>query len=46
MIYGHTHVPLDEVRNGIRFLNPGAMKNGNYLTIETSGSGDLEVTLY
>lgn len=25
MIYGHTHVPLDEIRNGIRFLNPGSV---------------------
>ena len=25
MMYGHTHVPLDEVRNGIRFLNPGSV---------------------
>ena len=25
MIYGHTHVPLDEVKDGIRFLNPGSV---------------------
>jgi len=25
MIYGHTHVSLDETRNGIRFLNPGSV---------------------
>ncbi len=25
MIYGHTHVPLDETRAGIRFLNPGSV---------------------
>ena len=32
MIYGHTHVPLDETRNGRRFLNPGSVsipKNGS-----------------
>lgn len=32
IIYGHTHVPLDEVRGGIRFLNPGSVsipKNGS-----------------
>jgi len=25
MMYGHTHVPLDEVRDGRRFLNPGSV---------------------
>ena len=25
MIYGHTHVALDETRGGIRFLNPGSV---------------------
>lgn len=24
-IYGHFHVPLDEVREGVRFLNPGSI---------------------
>ena len=46
VIYGHTHRQTDKEVYGIRFLNPGAMKNGNYLIIETSGKGDLEVTLY
>lgn len=25
MLYGHTHVTLDEERNGVRFLNPGSV---------------------
>ena len=25
MLYGHTHVPLDETRDGVRFLNPGSV---------------------
>ncbi len=25
MMYGHTHVPIDEVRDGRRFLNPGSV---------------------
>lgn len=31
MLYGHTHIPLDETRDGFRFLNPGSVslpKNG------------------
>ena len=33
MIYGHFHVPADEVRNGKRFLNPGSV------SIPKEGSG-------
>lgn len=25
LLYGHFHVPMDEERNGIRFLNPGSV---------------------
>lgn len=25
MIYGHTHIPIDEVRDNIRFMNPGSV---------------------
>lgn len=31
LMYGHTHVPLDEQRQGIRYMNPGSVslpKNG------------------
>lgn len=40
LIYGHTHIPLDETRNGVRYLNPGSVsipKNGSghgYLVFE------------
>ena len=26
VIYGHTHIPQDEVRNGVRYLNPGSAR--------------------
>ena len=35
MIYGHTHVPLDEMRDGRRFLNPGSVS----IPKENSGHG-------
>lgn len=35
MIYGHTHIPLDEERNGCRFLNPGSVS----IPKENSGHG-------
>lgn len=25
LVYGHTHIPIDEERNGIRYLNPGSV---------------------
>lgn len=30
VIYGHTHVAEDKSIYGIRFINPGALKNGSY----------------
>lgn len=35
MIYGHTHVPIDSEKNGIRFLNPGSVS----IPKENSGHG-------
>lgn len=29
VLHGHTHVPRDEVRQGIRFLNPGCVTRPN-----------------
>lgn len=28
--FGHTHVPYLKEENGIKFFNPGALKDGNY----------------
>ncbi|MBR5973980.1 MAG: YfcE family phosphodiesterase [Clostridiales bacterium] len=45
VIYGHTHRPLDKEEYGIRFLNPGSVRDGSYMIIETDENGDIEVTL-
>lgn len=29
LLHGHTHVPRDEVREGVRFLNPGCVTRPN-----------------
>lgn len=48
ILHGHTHVPRDEVRNGVRFLNPGCITRPNRgaprsaARLEISGSGDLK----
>ena len=45
VIYGHTHRQVDKEEYGIRFLNPGALKNGDYMIIETTSDGKIDVTL-
>jgi predicted phosphodiesterase len=29
VLHGHTHVPRDEMRQGVRFLNPGCVSRPN-----------------
>ncbi len=33
-LYGHTHIPSIDFRNGIIFVNPGAVYDGRYATID------------
>ena len=33
-LYGHTHAPVIEEMNGITIVNPGAVCNGEYATID------------
>lgn len=43
ILYGHTHVPLNEARGGVRCMNPGSVsipKNGSwrgYMTVDENG---------
>ncbi|MBP5491630.1 MAG: YfcE family phosphodiesterase [Clostridiales bacterium] len=46
VIFGHIHRQVDREQYGIRFLNPGAMKNRNYMTIETKEDGSLNVKMF
>ncbi|MBO4928362.1 MAG: YfcE family phosphodiesterase [Clostridiales bacterium] len=46
VIFGHTHRQTDKELYGIRFLNPGAMRNGNYMILETDSDGNLEVQTF
>ena len=47
LLHGHTHVPRDEVRGGVRFLNPGCVTRPNrgapasVAHLEISASGEL-----
>ncbi len=33
-LYGHTHIPFYEERDGVHLFNPGAVRNGSYGIIE------------
>ena len=51
VIHGHTHVRRNEMKNGILFINPGAIAyardkiNGSYAVIEIDNK-NVEVTFY
>ena len=48
LLHGHTHVPRDEVRDGVRFLNPGCVTRPNrgapasVAHLHISDSGELQ----
>ena len=51
-MFGHTHRPLIETRNGVTLLNPGSLsyprqegRQGSYILIETDSAGNVVYTL-
>jgi len=50
LLHGHTHVPRDEVRGDVRFLNPGCVRRPNrgapasVAHLEISATGELAWT--
>ncbi len=48
LLHGHTHVPRDEMRDGVRFLNPGCVTRPNrgapasVAHLEISDTGELQ----
>lgn len=53
VIYGHTHRPMMEIRNGIVVLNPGSIsyprqadRVPTYMLMETDQYGDVHYTLH
>jgi putative phosphoesterase len=51
LLHGHTHVPRDETRDGVRFLNPGCVTRPNrgapasVAHLEISATGELRWNL-
>lgn len=44
VLFGHIHRHVDKMYSGIRFLNPGALMNGDYMIIETDKDGELHIS--
>lgn len=45
-LFGHTHRPFLETRNGILLLNPGAAMDGHYAILTVSRLGAVEAQLF
>lgn len=43
VIFGHTHTPYSNLKNGIYYFNPGALKDGEYGILEIDGNGKYQL---
>ena len=41
--FGHSHNQVNETEDGIMLLNPGALKNGNYMVLELIDKQNIKV---
>lgn len=44
-LYGHTHNPVTEYVDGIWFVNPGSIRDGNYAVIDITKSGIMPILM-
>ncbi|MDO5022261.1 MAG: YfcE family phosphodiesterase [Eubacteriales bacterium] len=44
-VFGHTHSPMVNWKDGILFVNPGALLNGSYAIIEQKEDGYINATI-
>ena len=45
-LFGHTHIPYNEYRNGILFLNPGAAIDRHFALLDVLDGGELYARMY
>ncbi|NLG58034.1 MAG: YfcE family phosphodiesterase [Clostridiales bacterium] len=45
-IFGHTHHQLLEYQEGIYFLNPGALRQGEYALVQVNDQGEINCQLF
>lgn len=38
-LFGHTHIPFTDIKDGIYYMNPGAVRDGSYGIIDIEPSG-------
>jgi predicted phosphodiesterase len=43
VIFGHIHKQVDTFEFGIRFLNPGAMRNKSYMILTVDDNDEISV---
>lgn len=44
-LYGHTHNPVTEYDDGVWYVNPGSVRDGNYAVVDITGSGVMPVLM-
>ena len=44
-LYGHTHNPVTEYIDGVWFVNPGSMRDGNYAVVDITDSGIMPILM-
>jgi len=45
-VFGHTHVPFNEYKNGVLYLNPGAAWDGHFSVLLMLADGTLYPRMY
>ncbi len=44
-LYGHTHNPVTEYIDGVWYVNPGSMRDGNYAVVDITDSGIMPILM-
>ncbi len=44
-LYGHTHKPVTEYIDGVWYINPGSVREGNYAVVDITKSGIMPILM-
>ncbi len=45
-VYGHTHVQRGDTHHGVLLINPGALRSGEYATLDIGTEGEMTPTFF
>ncbi len=45
VLYGHTHNPVTQYIDGVWYINPGSMRDGNYAVVDITKSGIMPILM-